>query len=102
MFQDGFTTRLRNRRIICWKKGDSWHIKFVKFTKEDDIHAHLDQYDFYTKKMSGYRLVTVIKLSEEAFINLTHMGFAYLNPHISFAYKQPMQIKDSISKPKKN
>lgn len=98
MYKDGFTTRLRNRRIICYEKGDSWYMKFVRFIKED-MSEDAKNFDSCIKKMSGYRTMKLIKISKEAFINLTHMGFNYFNPHLQFEYKEPE--KTSKSKPKK-
>jgi len=88
MFQDGFIVRLQNRRIKCWKNDDDWYIIFTRYTKRD-MSKNADDFDSCIRKMSGYVTTKLVKISEEAFINLTYMGFAYFNPHIQFHHKQP-------------
>jgi hypothetical protein len=58
-------------------------------------------FDSCIKKMSGYITTKLVKISEEAFIHLTHMGFSYLNPQYTFVWKEPKSKKKS-AKPKKN
>lgn len=100
MFKDGFTTRLYNRRIICYEKEDSWYMKFVRFTKEDMSQCEKD-FDSCIKKMSGYRTMKLVKISKEAFINLTHMGFSYFNPHVYFGYEESTPKTKSNKKNKR-
>jgi hypothetical protein len=100
MCNDGFITRLQNRRIICWKSGDSWYMKFIRFHKED-ITSDAKYFDSCIKKMGGYITTKLLKVSEEAFINLIHMGFSYFNPQYNLVWKEPKANKKSTKSKKK-
>lgn len=100
MYKDGFITRLRNRRIVCWKKGKFWYMKFIRFTMED-MSKYANHFDVCINRMGGYITESTTKISEEAFINLTHMGFSYFNPAVKFIYEES-RPKKKLTKPKKN